>query len=105
MAETYKRLAAGQLANTSTDLYTAPGSTKAISLSLLLFNTGAAVETVKVNLYDGSTSRQFAQADIQPLGYAEIFFRATLEAADKIKAETETATTVNYWLSGVEIGA
>jgi hypothetical protein len=101
--ETYKTLAAGQLANTSTDLYTVPGATKAISPCLLVFNTAATVETVKVHLYDGSTSRQHAQVDVQGLGYAEIFFRATLEATYKIKAQTTTATTVNYWLSGVEL--
>lgn len=103
MAETYKNLAAGQLAATSTALYTAPGSTKCISLSLLVFNTGATVETVKVNLHDGTTSRQHAQADIQPLGWAELLFRITLETADEFRAQTTTATTVNYWLSGVEI--
>lgn len=103
MAETYDRVA-GQLANTSTALYTAQGgSVETISFVLILFNTGATVETVKIHLYDGSTSRQQIQADIQPLGPAEIFLKAALKGTDEFRAHTTTASTVNYWLSYTEI--
>lgn len=104
MADTYKALAQGQLANTSTAIYTVPGSTKCVEPSLWLYNTNATTQTVKVHFYDGTTSRQAAQLELLAGAYAQISFDKTVfEAADEIRAETTTATQVNYWLSGVEI--
>lgn len=105
MPETYTTLAVGQLANSSTTIYTVPNSTKLVNPSLNFYNTGATTQTIKVNL-DNGTSRQFFQLDLEAGAYAnisDIFNRTILEATHLIKAETTNATTVNYWLSGVLI--
>lgn len=104
MANTYKRLAAGQLASSSGDLYTVPTDTKALSPLIRLYNTGGTTEVIKLHLRDGSTSRQFAQIELVAGAWAEVAFEKTvLEDGDKIQGQTTTATTVNYWLSGVEV--
>ena len=105
MPDTFSRLASGQLAASSTTIYTVPASTKVVNPSLNVYNTGATTQTVKVNLDDG-TSRQFIQLDLEAGAYAnisDVFNRTVLEATYLIKAETTNATTVNYWLSGVLI--
>lgn len=103
MAETYKKLADGQLANAVATIYTAPGSTKCISPCICMFNTNTTTETVKLYLNSG-TRRQVAQYDIPASGFASHDFgRVVLEAAYTIDAFTTTASKVDYWLSGVEI--
>lgn len=102
--ETYTGLAQGQLANATATLYTVLSANKLVEFAFRFYNTGATTETVTINLYDGSTSRVFATIQIPALGYAEIAFDKTvLEATHTVKAHTTTATTVNYWLSGVVV--
>ena len=103
MAETYKHLASGQLPNSSTALYTAPGSTKCVGPSIWLHNTNSTDEAVELSIHDG-VARIMWQGTLSAGASANIDFgRVVLETGYKIQGNTTTAAKVNYYLSGVEL--
>lgn len=98
-------IAEGQLAATETDLYSVPSGKTAIIKSIVWVNGNTSVETV--NLYimkAGSSSRMIIPKDYQ-MGVqymARIGDELTLEAGDKIRGFTTTASKVDYTIHGVE---
>ena len=98
----------GQLPVTKGTLYTVPSATQAIVRSITLVNTNKSKTTfVKVNLYlnrDGSNSRRIIPTDMELNGrfMAVLDDVLTLEAGDLIEGDADSATTVDYTISGTE---
>lgn len=101
-----KRLASGQLPSTKTTLYTVPASTTAYVKFLSLANTsGSTTETILIFLHDGTASRRIARVVLAPNETSrviEIGEAANLGATNLIEGQSTNATTVDYWISGVE---
>ncbi len=103
MALTIQALANGQLPNAKGTLYTCPGATSAIVKAIVLVNQDTATHTV--NLYfTRATSRRLIPKNailaIGGAGYLETLI--TLEAGDLIEGDADTATQVDYTISGTE---
>ena len=102
---TIKQLADGQLPNSIGDLYTVPGSTQAVIKTITYVNTNASAEDV--NLYikpSGGTARRIIPKDMS-LGAAYLMVyddEITLDAGDKIQGDAQSASMVDYVISGVE---
>ena len=105
MAFVGQSLADGQLPSSQAAIFTVPASNRAIVNYIHLHNTGTGPETVTLWLKrSGSTARVFirepaleADATLFPLEPSEEF---TLSAGDTIEAQTTTATTVDYFITG-----
>lgn len=95
-------LAAGQLANTASDIYTA-ASAKAVYLSgMTLFNTNAASQTIIIYLQKSATNYKIYRLVLAQNESAWVDFKGIiLSATDKVRAETTTASAVDYFLSGI----
>lgn len=102
MAYAGKVLAQGQLANSKTTIYTVAASTVAFIKQLRVFSTGSG-QTVSIYLNPGGTSRKYAQFVLTTGESADVFeMPIQLEAGDLIEADSTSATTVDYVLTGVE---
>ena len=103
MAYTEKRLAAlQQLPNAIGDLYTATAVT-ALLTKILLYNTNTTTETGYIAIYDGSSTYEFWPFELATGETMEIDLKGiVLNASDKIKGVTTTASKVNCYLSGIE---
>lgn len=102
---TGKVLADGQLATTKTQLYTAPADTVAYVKRMSIFNTNAAQQTIVVYINASGTSRKWRRYVLEQNESADLLDAGDsliLEAADKIEAETTTATAVDFFIMGVE---
>ena len=83
MAETYKKLAQGQLANSTGTLYTVPANTSALIGHIRLVNNTGANRTVKL-YHDGTTDAQaiLPTMTIEAGGWAEFSRGIVMEASD-----------------------
>ena len=105
MAYTGKVLADGQVADTAGDLYTVPGATVAFVRSFTIWNTSGGSETVIVYIDTGGGPRIVARVVLAANEGADILEGGSswvLNASVKIQAETTTATTVDFVITGVE---
>ena len=92
-------LADGQLATSFAAIYspTAP----VIIESIHLYNTGTAVETVELGVTrSGSTRRQIKRFTLGPDESGVLERKILLSASDTLDAQTTTATTVDYLVTG-----
>lgn len=96
-------LAEGQLAATKGTIYTVPASTIVYIRFFRLSNTSAvSIETVKIYLKTGSTSRLILPVDINPGEAVDVIEDAALilEAGDLIEGQATDASTVDYVITG-----
>lgn len=106
MAQTFKALADGQLPNSRTALYTVPSSTSAVVRSIILCNTGGGTESVILYVDVSGSPRKVAVLDLSAGETAHILDGGQsiiLEDGDTLQGETTTATTVDYYVGGVEV--
>lgn len=96
-----KTLADGQLPNTKTTLYTTPASTQVEIESILVFNTGAGNNTVKLYIKPGGTSRQICGFTLATKESA-IISRIPGGAGMLIEGEATNALEVDYIIAGGE---
>ncbi len=103
MSLTIQALANGQLPNAKGTLYTCPAATQAIVKSIILVNQDSVTHTV--NLYfKRTTSRRLIPLALILLTGAAAYLDdvITLEAGDLIEGDADTATQVDYTISGTE---
>lgn len=105
MAIATKNLASGQLGTTQADIYVCPVATTAVVRSISLVNGGTWYEFVSLYLKpSGGTARKIIPYKTM-LGECECLETTgiyTLGAGDSIQGYTNTASTVDYVISGVE---
>lgn len=107
MAVAIKTLAAGQLPNTKTTLYTVPASTSAL-LTITLAATGASARTVNIYIKrSGGTSRRVLGMDTNmdpgDVGYIDHEGRPwSLATGDIVEGDASAATEIDYTIDGVE---
>lgn len=96
--------AEGQLPNSKGTLYTVPASTKTMYQSARLTNTSAAAVTVTLYFKSG-TSRAITPVGLSIPAYSSVFDDtvSNLMTGDLIEGEASAATTVDYWISGLEV--
>ena len=105
MAFKGQSIADGQIASSQAAIYTVPANYTAIINYIHLHNTGISPETVTLWLKrSGSTARVFLRipalepdVTLFPLDPSE---ELTLSAGDSLEAQTTTATTVDYFITG-----
>jgi len=101
-----KSLADGQIANSSTVVYTVPESVVSVKLTYLaLFQTHATTQTITVHIQrHGSTSRQVGRWSLKQNQRGHEFVDAPpfLSPGDKLLLGTTTASAVDFTLSGTE---
>lgn len=105
MAFAGQSLADGQLPSSQAAIYTVPANYRAIVNYIHVHNTGSAPETVTIWVKrSGSTARILVRepalsidTTMWPLEPSE---ELTLSAGDSIEAQTSTATTVDYFITG-----
>lgn len=107
MAVAIRTLAAGQLPNSKTTLYTVPASTSCL-LTITLVATGASARTVNIYIKrSGGTSRMIIGKDttMNPgdAGYIDHDGRPySLATGDIVEGDASAATEIDYTLDGVE---
>lgn len=99
-----KNLSDGQLANSTTAIYTVPASTTTHITSARFNNRGTTIETVELWVNATGTNRRIARAILDPnetlvLTDDDV---TILQAADTFLANTTNASTVDYVICGVE---
>ena len=104
MAETYKKLAQGQLANSTGTLYTVPANTSALIGHIRLVNNTGANRTVQL-YHDGTTDAQaiLPTMTIEAGGWAEFSGGIVMEASDTMSGVSDAATAITYTVYGMEI--
>ncbi|MCC7462096.1 MAG: hypothetical protein IT480_06485 [Gammaproteobacteria bacterium] len=104
MAFTAKCVAEGQLPSSAGDLYTVPAATRCYVKRIKCVNTNATSQTVVIyKRTDGTNDRIIGRA---VLAQWETFAvgQEIVEAGDKIRGVTTTASAVDYTVDGVEEG-
>lgn len=95
----------GQLAASKGTLYTTPAATRVILKTVTFVNTSGSAVTV--NLYlKNATSRRIIPKDYSLAAGAQMqqdFGDVALLTGDLIEGDASSATTVDYWISLVEI--
>ena len=104
MSETYKKLAQGQLANSTGTLYTVPANTSALIGHIRLVNNTGASHTAKL-YHDGTTDAQaiLPTLTIEAGGWAEFSGGIVMEASDTMSGVADAATSITYTIYGMEI--
>ena len=104
MAETYKKLAQGQMGTSSGTLYTVPSSTTAIIKYISLTNNTGTARTAQL-FHDGTaaTNSILPAVSIVAGGWAEFEGTIIMEAADTLAGDAEAATAISYTVYGLEI--
>ena len=104
MAETYKKLAQGQLANSTGTLYTVPSSTSTLVGHIRLVNSTGASHTAKL-YHDGTADAQaiLPTLTIEAGGWAEFSGGIVMEASDTMAGVADAATSITYTIYGMEI--
>jgi hypothetical protein len=111
MAETYKKLAQGQLVVTAGteaqkllyEVATSPSTTTIIK-NMKFVNLGAASNTIKL-YHDGVAVGNviLPATNVAAGGYAEYEGTILLEPGDKLNGEASTAAEVTYTIYGLEL--
>jgi hypothetical protein len=99
MATTSKVLFRGAASTSSTTLYTTPSATTTVVTNILVANTAATAATFDVLLDDVLIANDVA---LPANSLTAIDLKQVLAATDTIKG-LASATTVNFYISGVEI--
>lgn len=104
MAETYKKLGQGQLANSAGTLYTVPGNTSTIVKHIRLTNNTGTDRTARL-YHDGTTDATtiLPAATIKAGGWAEFDGAILMEATDTLSGLSSAATAITYTIYGLEI--
>ena len=105
MAISGKSLADGQLANTTGDLYTVPGSTRTFIVTVIVSNAGAGDNSI--NLFvkpSGGSDRRIVPKDMVLETGDTLYFdeNISLEAGDKLRGDATNASEVDYSIYGGE---
>lgn len=106
MAYTAKPLGQGQLANSKGTLYTVPGATTTLITRGSLVNTTAGALTVNLYLKTAAgSSRRIIPKDLSLAAGASYDLRGghVVDAGGLIEGDASSATSVDYFLSGLEI--
>lgn len=105
MATAIKVLANGQLASSIGDLYTVPASTSTIIKTITCVNTNTTDETINVYVTPsaGTARRIIHGVLLANLGSMVCDSEITLATGDKLRADTTTASKVDYIVAGVEV--
>ena len=104
MAETYKKLAQGQLPSSTGTLYTVPSSTSTLVGHIRLVNNTGSNRTVKL-YHDGTADAQaiLPTLTIEAGGGAEFSGGIVMETADTMSGVADAATSITYTIYGMEI--
>lgn len=100
MATVSKVLARTAAATTSTTLYTTPSATTTVVTNVVVTNAATTTQTFSILLDDVAL---VSSATLQPNGIVAFDIKQVLAATDTIKGSAST-TSVNFHISGVEIG-
>lgn len=115
MANTFKNSWKEDIATSAADVYTAPASTESILIGMTLSNTTAGNITATVTVYDADTgltspndtnSIVYLNAvNIPPNTALEVMRgnKLVLEAGDKVQIHASAASSLNAFLSVLEI--
>jgi|SRR3972149_963160 len=107
MANTYKNLGQSQIANTTTTVYTVPGSTTGIIKELIITNTTSSAATITVYADPDGTVADATTAILSGWSVpANDFLRfrcwLPMTAASTLKAVGGTNNAITITVSGVE---
>ena len=104
MAETYKKLAQGQLPSSAGTIYTVPSGTSTIIKHIRLVNTDSSARTARL-YHDGTTDATtiLPAASIEAGGWAEFEGTIIMEAADFLQINAQNANDINYVVYGMEL--
>jgi hypothetical protein len=104
MAETYKKLAQGQLTTSSGTLYTVPSATSTIIKYITLTNTTGGAQTAQL-FHDGTSAATCILPIISIVagGWAEFEGTIIMEAADTLAGDSDAGTSITYTVYGLEI--
>ena len=104
MAETYKKLAQGQLPSSAGTIYTVPSGTSTIIKHIRLVNTDSSARTARL-YHDGTTDATtiLPAASIEAGGWAEFEGTIVMEAADTLAGLGSVASQVTYTIYGLEL--
>ena len=104
MAETYKKLAQGQLPSSAGTIYTVPSGTSTIIKHIRLVNTDSSARTARL-YHDGTTDATtiLPAASIEAGGRAEFEGTIVMEAADTLAGLGSVASQVTYTIYGLEL--
>jgi len=112
MAETYKKLAQGQLATSVGQLYACPANTTTIIRHVRLVNTDSDIHSVTLHHIDsgvtpGVGNNILNAVNLAAGGWAEFDGTIILEAADELQglvgANSPASTDVTYTIYGLEL--
>jgi len=112
MAETYKKLAQGQLATSVGQLYACPANTTTIVRHIRLVNTDSDIHSVTMHHIDSGVTPSGATNILNAVnlaagGWAEFDGTIILEAADELQAlvgaNSPASTDVTYTIYGLEL--
>lgn len=105
MAFTAGSLGSGQIASSQGVLYTVPALSVAYLKSLSISHTSATPQTVIIYLKEsGGTARRYRTFVLNEDESADVISPGSsiqLSAGDTLEAETTSATTVDWFLTGV----
>jgi len=104
MAETYKKLAQGQLPATPGTLYTVPSSTTTIVKYIVLTNNTGTARTAQL-FHDGTSASEsiLPAISIAAGGWAEFEGTICMEAADTLGGDSDAVSAITYTVYGLEI--
>lgn len=106
MSDAYKKLAQAQLAASpgTTTLYTVPGSTEAIVSHIRVVNVSGGAVTVKL-WHDGTADVNVVlpEVTLEAGEWGEFDGTITMEAADTLVGQSDTATAVTVTVYGDEV--
>jgi len=106
MAETYKKLAQGQLGTGSENMYTVPSSTTTIIKAIVLTNNTGGAQTAQI-FHDGTDAATtiLPAVPIAAGGWAEYEGTIIMEAADTLNGDSDATSSITYTVYGLEITA
>jgi len=100
MADTLKKLASGTLDTSSATLYTVPTGTKTIVKSIILCNKTASDKYATITF---AGTNVIYQHTVKAKDTLVVQMTAILEASATIAGLAEAASTIEYYISGVEV--
>ena len=108
MAETYKKLAQGQLATSVGQLYACPANTTAIVRHIRLVNTDSAIHSVTMHHIDSGVTPSGATNILNAVnlaagGWAEFDGAILMEASDTIAGEASAGSAITCTIYGLEM--
>jgi hypothetical protein len=104
MAATHKKLASGQLGESTAAIYTVPASTTGMVKTILLHNTGSTSVSAEVNYNGSAASTKILNVNLDGAETFEysVGHMIPLSAAETLQGKADSATTINYHIFGAE---